>query len=750
MKKVIFVLSFFQIGYSVRFENLNASFVNAIPKTERDPNMVNALSQLQIPPETVEYYNEIATCYNAELPELWNGLTPEERIFAYYMMRASIPGNIIMADQMHRDAVDLISLFHTIITNKEIIQRSCTGHMDVPQFLKEAELFLIYLFAHHGHYFLKEFEDHKRSPQRLNMTELTPKNLALVMKALNIQNADLIEELLQKALFDASHEPTLVVEGSIEQSSGNLYAPDFTQKDFDEVSPELKSVLNAYFSIEEHDNKRVPKVEFYKIGGKFSRELEVAHYWLSKAHEHVLKFPNQFDQYIPQSLAYLLKYLETGDENYFKQFSIAWLKTKSRIDFNFGFIETYHDPLHYRGSFEADITIKAIDMQKLNAMLPSLEKKLPFPEEFKRKNLDDAAAIPNASINAKIFASGDAGPVKLTAAYCLPNYKEIRAEHGSKQIIYQAGKGLGQLINPILSRNLLNSKEHAQWLEQNDPEMQLMRDIWNVQVILHETLGHGSGRGTMHTFVEGDPLNIGGKTYAVGDMIPVTSENTVEFFGGYSDAFEELRAEIIALYTSIYNFDELAQAGLYKDWPTKLGKQKLIECIIIEMARLALSRLLSQSDAALEIVQAHARADTAILNYLLDHGGIELIEETYYVHDKPHTVIDARITDLQKTLDAIKKMACQVQRCASTADAASVNHIMKTYATCVRYPHYIKILKENRKAVQGDLVEVAEIFPRLRAVVNNQNMVIDIAAEWPKSFLEQHLELYAMTYSKEL
>ena len=28
-------------------------------------------------------------------------------------------------------------------------------------------------------------------------------------------------------------------------------------------------------------------------------------------------------------------------------------------------------------------------MKKLNALLPTLERALPFPDEFKRKNLDD-------------------------------------------------------------------------------------------------------------------------------------------------------------------------------------------------------------------------------------------------------------------------------------------------------------------------------------------------------------------------
>ena len=116
--------------------------------------------------------------------------------------------------------------------------------------------------------------------------------------------------------------------------------------------------------------------------------MDVAHHWLSKAHEHAQKHPAHFDEHIPKSLAHMLVYLKSGDENDFKKFSIEWLKTNSRIDFNFGFIETLDDPLAYRGSFEADVTIKAVDMKKLNALLPALERQLPFPDAFKRQNLE--------------------------------------------------------------------------------------------------------------------------------------------------------------------------------------------------------------------------------------------------------------------------------------------------------------------------------------------------------------------------
>jgi dipeptidyl-peptidase III len=704
---------------------------------------------LQEPPAGVECFYEIATQYNGQMPELWNGLSPEERVFAYYMTRASIPGNRIAADQKHRDAVEIIDHFHAIMENKEQIKEQCRHAMDVEQFIKDAELYATYVYANQGQYFVREFKDHKRTPANLKLEALTSENLARALQAIGVEQAPAVVDRLHASIFDASHEPTEVVEGSIEQSACNYYSRDFTQADFESLTPEQKSALNNYGYIDHSDGNRVVKVQTHKIGGRYSKELEVAHHWLHKAHEHAQKYPERFDEHIPKSLAHMIAYLESGNEEDFKEFSKEWLRTKSRIDFNFGFVETYSDPMQYRGSFEADVTIKAVDMSALNALLPTLERQLPFPEEFKRQNLDDTSAIPNASVNAKVFASGDAGPVKRVAAYCLPNYKEIRAQLGSKQIMYQPGKGLGELVNPELSRNLAYIREQSDWVKKHDGDTRLARDLYDMHVVLHETLGHGSGRSTKHTFVEGDPLTIGGVTYKVGDAIDVTSENLTEFHGKYVSAFEELRAEILALYTSLYNFDELAAGGLYKDWPQKLSKQELQEWVLIRMGYMGLGRLLTQTDDATEIVQAHARADTAILNYLIDHGGLELVEEIYQVNGKSHTVVGVRVADFGKALAAVKDMAYEVQRCTSTADGLGVEKIMKTYGVCVRHPEYIKILKANRQAVQGDLKEIAEIYPRLTPIKDANNNVVDVAAEWPKSFLEQHMEFHNLTFSKE-
>ena len=66
----------------------------------------------------------------------------------------------------------------------------------------------------------------------------------------------------------------------------------------------------------------------------------------------------------------------------------------------------------------------------------------------------------------------------------------IRSEHGTKQIIYRADKGLAATINPTLTRKLMYLKKRAEWFEAHDQDFSIMTDLWNIHVVLHETLGH--------------------------------------------------------------------------------------------------------------------------------------------------------------------------------------------------------------------------------------------------------------------
>lgn len=697
-------------------------------------SIVNKLSPA---PDTIERYHEIATRYNETLPDLYNSLTAEERVFMYYILRASLPGNRIAADQLHRHANSITELCEHLYLHKDDAR---VQHIEeAPLFFEHLKTYLVYLWANHGHYFIKEHANEKRTPERLGLTALTQENFQKILTALDCtENISLLNEL-NASVFDHTHEHTLCVPNNIEHSAVNMYSPDFTESDYNALSTKDRAYLNAYYCVTEQNGERKPTIERYKIGGKYSQELTVACHWLTKARDHAAMHPGIFDAYIPESLTHLIEHVSTGCEEAFKRHSIAWTKTKSRLDYCFGFIENYCDPKEFRGMFQAEVTIKSINMDVLNSILPSIEAELPFPKEWMRTNLSDLVAIPNASINSLAIGTGELGPLSIVAAYCLPNYPDIRAEHGSKQIIYQVGKGLGAALNPELSKQLTYLSEEALWRSTYDPEQKLSADIWNVHCILHETLGHGSGRHALHTFRQGDSLTIAGKTYNIGDVIPVTNENLNEFFQGAGSALEELRAEILALYTSIFSFDTLAPADLYKDWPQRIGKDKLIDILILDMANTALRRLQNLPDGATQVLGAHAQANVTIANWLEDHGGIELQAEKKTIDGTEYTVLSYVIKDRAKTLALITELAIEVQRIRSTADGVSLQKMLDTYARTVRTPEHVAILKRNQQAMIGNLKVTAYIFPHFEPISDAQGAVVDIAASWPANIVEQCL-----------
>ncbi|HLJ31586.1 MAG TPA: hypothetical protein VKU36_04065 [Candidatus Babeliales bacterium] len=707
---------------------------------------------LEKEPETLESYKEVATQYISGLSDLYNDLAPAERVFIYYMYRASLPGNKIAADQRHRDSVSITALFEHIITHgQELKQSTIEGFSDDrDQFLTEAKTYLVYLWTNHGQYFLKEHTNEKRTPAKLGLTTLTQDNLLSVLHALNYPQAAALIDRALLSLFDTQQESTCSIANNIKASAVNMYAVDFTDDDYHTLTIPERTAINSYFFVDTSDGMRIPKVEKYKVGGKYGTELEVACYWLEKAAKHAKENSEHFDVNLIESLDLLIAFLRTGDEEYFKKHSIAWLKTNSRLDYCFGFVETYDDPKAYVGSFQADITVKAVDMKVLNNLLPHLEKQLPFPHQFMRETIDDISAIPNASINKIIFSSGQLGPLRITAAYCLPNYAEIRSQHGSKQIMYCPDKGINEVIAPELSRILSHTSEQAAWLAHHDPEGQLGKDMWSIHCILHETLGHGSGRLATHTFKEGDALTIADTTYAVGDVIPVTSDNVPEFLAGNFAAMEELRAEIIALYTSIEMFDELDSVGLYKDWTAKIGKDKIIEQLIFDMASTGLRRLISHDSAQQEIMGAHALANMTIMNYLCDGGGLQLVQEEVIIDGQTHHVLGFRVVDMQQILSDIKDLMIQVQTIKSTGDGVAGDKLINTYGRYVRNVEHVTILQANQKTMVGDLKVSARIYPRFMPVYDDANSsIVDIAATWPKDIVEQWFEFRRLELSYE-
>lgn len=695
----------------------------------------HAVSPLLPAPTGITPFHEIAVQYNEKLPALYNDLAPEERIFLYFLYRASLPGNRICADQLNKDANAITDLFYMIICHKNELLAAQQSAINMADFVKQAECYFVYVWSNHCQYFEKEFQENKRTPARLGLTLITPENLITVLKLLSYPAAQETVAALQKSLFDQAYKPTLTVPNSIEASAVNIYADGFTSDDYQKLSISEQAKLNNYFYTVDQGGVRIPRVQAYCVGGHCGAELAVVNYWLNKAWTHAQKYPALFDEHVVKSLEYLISFFQTGDEEFFKKHSIEWLHTASRISYSLGFVEVYKDPKEARGIFQGDATVRSVDLTKLSAVLPTLEQQLPVPQEFKRT---DMTKLPNASVGAIAFSCGDLGPLRIVSAYCLPNYGEIRATYGSKQVIYSTGKQLSALINPEGYRTLFFARDRAEWLAQNDPECSMMDDVWDVQVVLHETMGHGSGRYAAHTFVPGDNMTIEGVTYNVGDVLPVNSSNAKEFLAGYYSALEEMRAEIIALYTSLVHLDTCVEFGFLKKWAEKMTKEELIEWIIYGwIHNSVLRRFSTQADGAQEISGDHARADWSISSFLQEKGCFSIVHQPVTYNGQTHIVLAVTNIDVAKTIAAAAELVGIVQRMKSTGDGLGVQALIGGYCKPLRTPEYIAIIKDNFKALMGDLKVSAMLTPMFAPVQDDKTgKMIDVQASWPADVFE--------------
>lgn len=695
-------------------------------------------------PEYIDTFKEIAVIYNDKLPEAFNKLAPEERIFIYYLYRAGLPGNRICTDQMHKDGLVVQQLFQTLLEHQSLLlsrtkqKDPLLGKFNAAKFIQDLKTYLVYLWSSHGQYFQREHADEKRTPEGLGLQMLTKDNVIKALKAIGQDSLVTVVQEHEAVIFDRTHQPTGTVPNSIERSARNFYSPGFTEEDYIATPQEMRSGLNTYLTKKIIDNGLVQYVaELYAVNGKYGTELAVATFWLQKAYEHVTQYPAFFDEHLCKSLAFLISFLETGDEELFKKHSIEWLQTKSRVDYCFGFIETYDDPKNQRGSFQAEATVKTITLDTLSAILPQIESKLPVDAAFKRDLSGKDLSLPNASINTKIFGAGHLGPMQVTAAYCLPNYEEIRAQFGSKQVIYPSAKGLGALINPYLSRRLFFSKKNADWLDEHDHDQTFMHELWDVHCILHETLGHGSGKLAEHICSKEELAIRHDSTHQPGEAIAVTSENLADLLLGYDATIEELRAEIIALYVSVNHLEELVEHGTLTAAYHRFGAKTLQKWLMFHMLETGLMRLLQQPDSATEITGDHARANATITNYVIDAGGAKIVEEAFEHEGNEYTVIALEVIDMKKAMQATEKLLAEVQRIKSTGDGLAAKKLIDTYGVHIKNMAHFKQLRTNNKLVVGDLKCKVEIYPHLEPVLNDAGSIIDIQSTWPKNIFEQ-------------
>ena len=232
----------------------------------------------------------------------------------------------------------------------------------------------------------------------------------------------------------------------------------------------------------------------------------------------------------------------TGSLKAFKESQKLWVRDKKpEVESNIGFIETYRDPAGIRGEWEGMVAMvnkeRTRAFQALVEAAPAAIPKLPWSKEFEK---DEFSAPDFTSLEVLSFASSG-----IPAGINIPNYDDIRQQIGFKNV------SLG---------NVLGAKapnEPIPFIRSEDLELyQENRDAaFEVQVGIHELLGHGTGKLLQET--SPGVFNFDHKNPPVSPVTgtPIStyykpSETYSSVFGPTASSYEECRAECVAMALS--------------------------------------------------------------------------------------------------------------------------------------------------------------------------------------------------------
>ena len=435
--------------------------------------------------------------------------------------------------------------------------------------------------------------------------------------------------------------------------------------------------------------------ETYKIGGRYSAAIEKIVENLKKA-EAVAENDAQ-----KQTIAKLIEYYTTGDLKTFDEYSILWVDdTASKVDFVNGFIESYGDPLGYKGAWESIVNFKNEKASHRTEVISQnaqwFEQNSPVDPRFKKENVKGVTA---KVITAAMLA-GDAYPA-TPIGINLPNANWIRASHGSKSVTLeniteaydQASHGDG------FNEEFVIDKETSDLMDK------YLFIVDNMHTDLHECLGHASGK-----------------------LLPGVHDDALKEHGS---TLEETRADLFALY---YLADpKLLELGLLdnKDAYKAEYYKYILNGLMTQLMRIELGK---------NIEEAHMRNRQLISKWVYEKGKAENVIEMIKKDGK--TFI--KINDYEKLRGLFGKLLAEVQRIKSEGDYEAGRKLVEDYGVKVDQNLHKEVL--DRYAKLNIAPYKGFVNPVYTPVLDENGNITDVKVDYTEGYIDQMLR-YSENYS---
>lgn len=340
------------------------------------------------------------------------------------------------------------------------------------------------------------------------------------------------------------------------------------------------------------------------VFGDHSKEMGIIAGYHKKAAENAAN-ENQKNMQIAYA-----KSFEEGSLEAFKNSQRFWIRDKGpMVESNIGFVETYRDPHGVRGEWEGfAATVNLERTRAFGALVDAAESmipKLPWSKEFEK----DKFLSPDFTSLEVISFAGSGIPAGIN----IPNYDDIRQSEGFKNV------SLGN----VLSAKAPNEK--IPFIREEDLEIyQKYRDAaFEVQVGIHELLGHGTGKLLQET--EPGVFNFDSKSPPISPITnkPITTyykpgQTWGSVFGSVAASYEECRAECVAMALSC-DFEILKIFGFGDGTANMDGEAgDVLYAAYLSMARAGVASLEMWDPKSRKWGQAHSQARFSILKCFLD------------------------------------------------------------------------------------------------------------------------------------
>ncbi|CAG8044129.1 unnamed protein product [Penicillium olsonii] len=420
--------------------------------------------------------------------------------------------------------------------------------------------------------------------------------------------------------------------------------------------------------------------------------------------------------------AYALSF-GAGSIEAFKESQRIWVQDqKPALETNIGFVETYRDPHGVRGEWEGFVALVNLERTRAFGTLvdsaESMIPKLPWGTDFEK----DKFLSPDFT-SLEVLSFGCSG---LPAGINLPNYDDIRQNLGFKNV------SLGN----VLSAKAPN--EAIPFIAERDQEVYRgFRDpAFEVQVGIHELLGHGTGKLLQETAPGEYNFDVKNPPISPVTNKPVSTwykpgQTWSSVFGSIASSYEECRAECVAMVLG-------CDFGILKIFGFGDGKEDLageagdvLFAAYLSMARAGLVALEFWDPKTHKWGQAHMQARYSILRTFLDAGD-DFVKLSYSKED---------LSDLEIHLDrskilthgrpAVEKYLQKLHVYKSTADIEAgkglyddITSVDSWWGTTVRdvvlknkVPR--KVFVQANTILEGDQVSLKEYEPTLEGLIQS-------------------------------